>query len=216
MEFDLTPEEVRLIGCLMEKSVTTPDLYPLTLNALTNACNQKSSRDPVMHLEPGTVKHTARQLEAKYLLSVREGAKAGVEKYAQRLCNTTLSTLQLPPAQFAIITLLLLRGPQTPGELRARSGRLYAFADNQEVLDTLQELMERQGRALVARLPRKSGRQDHEYTHLFSGELESAPLEVEPGSIRPGAPSRIDQLEARVEALEQALKSLAENLGEEL
>ena len=216
MNLNLSPEEVRVIGCLMEKSVTTPDQYPLTLNALTNACNQKSSRDPVMQLEQGTVQRTARLLEDQYLLSVREGAKAGVEKYTQRLCNTQMATLQFSPAEFAVITLLLLRGPQTPGEIRSRSGRLYSFADNQEVSSTLTGLMEWESGALVARLPRKPGRQDHEYAHLFSGEIESVEAEVESSASQPRSPSRVEELEARVEALEHALKSLAEKLGEEV
>ncbi len=216
MNLNLTPEEVRVIGCLMEKSVTTPDQYPLTLNALTNACNQKSSREPVMQLEQGAVQHTVRQLEDQHLLSVREGAKAGVEKYTQRLCNTQMATLQFSPAEFAVMTLLLLRGPQTPGELRSPSGRLYTFADNQEVASTLAGLMEGENGVLVARLPRKPGRQDHEYAHLFSGEIESVEAEVTSLVSKPGAPSRVEDLEARVEALESALKSLAEKLGEEV
>ena len=216
MDVHLTPEEVRVIGCLMEKSVTTPDQYPLTLNGLTTACNQKSSRNPVMHMEQGEVQHTARQLEQKYLVSVREGAKFGVEKYSQRLCNTTMATLQFEPPEFALITLLLLRGPQTPGELRSRSGRLYAFEDNQEVVAVLQRLIDWEGTALVARLARKPGRQDHEYNHLFSGEMESVDLDAEPAASQPRASSRLDQLEARIEALEQQLKSLAEKLGEDL
>lgn len=216
MDINLTPEEARVIGCLMEKSVTTPDQYPLTLNALTNACNQKSSRDPVMQLEQGTVQHTTRQLEQKYLISIREGAKTGVEKYAQRLCNTMMAKLKFSPPEFAVITLLLLRGPQTPGELRARSGRLYEFADNSEVMQTLKRLMEWEHEPLVARLPRKAGRQDHEYAQLFSGELESVPMD--PGAAEAAAygTSRIDQLEARVEALEKSLRALADSLGESL
>lgn len=215
MDIHLTPEEVRVIGCLMEKSVTTPDQYPLTLNGLSAACNQKSSRNPVMHMEQGTVQHTVRQLEQKYLISVREGAKVGVEKYTQRLCNTTMATLQFAPPEFAVITLLLLRGPQTPGELRSRSGRLYAFADHQEVVDTLQRLIDWESAALVARLPRKAGRQDHEYAHLFSGDVASVALDAAP--VSPSrAPSRLDQLEARIETLERSLKSLAAGLGEDL
>lgn len=216
MDVDLSPEEARVIGCLMEKSVTTPDQYPLTLNALTNACNQKSSRDPVMQLEPGQVQHTVRQLKQKHLISVREGARAGVEKFSQRLCNTMMAKLQFTPPDFAVVTLLLLRGPQTPGELRAHAGRLHSFEDNQEVVDTLARLMDWERGALVARLPRRAGRQDHEYAHLFSGEVESVPAEMAPSDSQPRASSRIDQLERRVEALELALQSLADRLGEEV
>lgn len=215
MNIDLSPEETRVIGCLMEKAVTTPEQYPLTLNALTNACNQKSSRDPVMNLEQGVVQRTIRLLAEQYLVSVREGARAGVEKYSQRFCNTQLSKLKFSPAQYAVITLLLLRGPQTPGELRTRSGRLYTFADNDEVTATLNGLMEREGGPVVARLPRKPGRQDHEYMHLFAGEIESAPEEVVPRASAKSAPGdRFSVLERRIERLESALVALAEKLGE--
>ncbi len=163
IDFSLTPEELRVIGCLMEKAVTTPDQYPLTLNALTNACNQKSSRDPVMSLDQGAVARTAQQLEEKALLSSSEG-KSNVRKYTHRLCNTLLSELQFSEAEYAVICLLMLRGPQTPGELRTRSGRLYVFDDNEDVKAVLQALMDREDGPLVARLARKSGRKDHEYT----------------------------------------------------
>ena len=123
MQLKLTANEARVIGCLIEKSVVTPDQYPLTLNALTNACNQKSSRDPVMSLKQGEVQHVVRELEEKSLARTDENFKSRTEKYIQRFCNTRFSGYQFDPAQLAIICLLLLRGPQTPGELRARSGR---------------------------------------------------------------------------------------------
>ncbi|MCB1693825.1 MAG: DUF480 domain-containing protein [Pseudomonadales bacterium] len=215
MNIELTPEEVRVIGCLMEKAVTTPDQYPLTLNALTSACNQKSSRDPVMNLGQGAVQRTVRQLESRYLVATREGARNGVEKYTQRLCNTQLATLRLDPAQYAIVTLLLLRGPQTPGELRTRSDRLHKFADNAEVTATLAALIEREEGPVVARLPRKPGRQDHEYMHLFAGEVDSVEedLATRASSSAPRE-DRVAALERRLEKLEQAVASLAEKLGE--
>ncbi|XOV86177.1 MAG: YceH family protein [Pseudomonadota bacterium] len=206
MSLNLNPAEARVIGCLMEKAVTTPEQYPLTLNALTNACNQKSSRDPVMQLEQGLVQRTARKLAEQHLVMVREGAKAGVEKYTQRICNTPMAEWQFSEAEYAVICLLLLRGPQTPGELRTRSGRLHEFADNAAVAATLENLIER---GLVARLPRKPGRQDHEYMHQLAGEMESAAVEVvAPAAGRETRPGRIEQLEARVAALEAALESL--------
>lgn len=219
MSIQLTLEETRIIGCLMEKAVTTPDQYPLTLNALTNACNQKSSRQPVMNMQPGDVQRTANQLIENHFLSREEGFKHNTEKYSQRLCNSLLGEYQFNPAEYAIICLLLLRGPQTPGELRSRSGRLCVFEDNQQVTESLKALMEREGGAVVARLPRRSGRQDHEYAHVFSGEIESSP--EEPGIIQraPMASNRDEQmskLEARVTALENALKDLADRLGEDI
>jgi uncharacterized protein YceH (UPF0502 family) len=158
----------------MEKSVTTPDQYPLTLNALTNACNQKSSRDPVMSLSQGTVQHCVRELEGKHLLRLEENFKRGVEKYSQRFCNTSFSELQFDEAQFAIVCLLLLRGAQTPGELRARSGRLHEFADNQAVVESLDALNELHPDPLVVQLPRTPGRKDSEYMHLFAGAVDVA------------------------------------------
>ena len=123
---ELDDKEARVIGCLIEKSIVTPDQYPLTLNALTNACNQKSSRDPVMALTQGEVQHTIRTLEAKHFVRTEENFKSRTEKYSQRFCNSRYSELQFSDAEVAIVCLLLLRGPQTPGELRARSGRLLA------------------------------------------------------------------------------------------
>jgi uncharacterized protein YceH (UPF0502 family) len=204
----LTPEEARVIGCLMEKSVTTPDQYPLTLNALTNACNQKSSRDPVMSLEPGRVQQNVRQLEAKHLMQVDENFKSRVEKYDHRFCNTPFADLQLSEQEFAVICVLLLRGAQTPGELRTRCNRLFPFPDNQAVTDTLNDLMAREGGPLIARLSRSPGRQDHEYMHLFSGEIESVAEAAPPVRSRAPAGDRVGDLEARVTALEQELGEL--------
>jgi len=123
---ELNDIEARVIGCLIEKSIVTPDLYPLTLNSLTAACNQKSSRDPVMSLNQGEVQHTLGILEAKHLVRRDENFKSSTEKFSQRFCNTRYSNQQFEPPQLAIICLLLLRGPQTPGELRARSAGTVA------------------------------------------------------------------------------------------
>ena len=208
---DLNANEARVIGCLMEKSVTTPDQYPLTLNALTNACNQKSSRDPVMSLAQGVVQHTVRELEQKHLLLVEDNFKRGVEKYTQRFCNTSFSELQFDTAQFAIVCLLLLRGPQTPGELRARSGRLHAFEDNAAVVDALSGLIEREGDALVVKLPRTPGRKDAEYMHLFCGEvdLEAHASNAEARiSAEPSARINVAELEQRISDLETEVEKL--------
>jgi len=155
----------------MEKSVVTPDQYPITLNALTNACNQKSSREPVMNLEPGEVLGTLRSLQDKHLVRVEENFKTQVEKFTQRLCNTPFSDYQFDEAQFAIMTVLLLRGPRTPGELKANVGRLHTFADNEAVQETLNTLIDREGGAIIAQLPKKQGRRDNEYAHLLSGAV---------------------------------------------
>lgn len=217
----LNANEARVVGCLMEKSVITPDQYPLTLNALTNACNQKSSREPVMSLDQGTVQRAIRDLQAKHLVRVEENFKSGVEKYRQRLCNTAFSEYQLEAGQFAIICLLLLRGPQTPGELKAHSGRLHVFADNAEVVSALAGLMERDGDPLVVKLPRTPGRKDSEYMHLFLGPIDvgAYAAEAEAAAASTAAPAeratlaalaeRVSALEAEVEALKARLSPTA-------
>jgi len=209
MPIVLTQDEARVIGCLVEKSLLTPDQYPLTLNALTNACNQKSSRDPVLALDPGTVQRTARELGQRHLVSIDENFRGRAERYMQRLCNTPFSELQLAPPELAVMCLLLLRGPQTPGELRSRSGRLHSFPDNQVVTDTLRGLIEREGGPLVVRLPRTPGRLDSEYAHLLSGEVAvPPPADVRPAAVSVGPPDRVAALEARVDALERELAEL--------
>lgn len=211
----LTANECRVLGCLMEKSITTPEQYPLTLNALCNACNQKSARSPVMSLSQGEVQHTVRILEQQHLLRTEENFKRGVEKYTHRLCNSSYSELQFDSAQYAIICLMLLRGPQTPGELRARSGRLHEFADNQAVVETLDSLIDYPGDALVIKLPRSPGRKDSEYMHLLSGEVDLDAHAQEVESNRPEretAGSSLARLEARLEALESEVAALKQRL----
>lgn len=210
----LDDKQARVIGCLIEKSITTPDQYPLTLNALTNACNQKSSRDPVMAMSQGDVQHTVRTLEAKHLVRTEENFKNRTEKYSQRFCNTRYSDLQLDPAQVAIVCLLLLRGPQTPGELRARSGRLHTFEDNAAVVSALDGLIGREPEALVVKLPRTPGRKDAEYMHLFCGPVDVDAHVAQASAAKPAASprgsvaeliDRIDRLEAEVAELKQRL-----------
>lgn len=214
MPLVLSANEARVIGCLLEKSVITPEQYPLTLNALTNACNQKSGRDPVMSLQPGAVQRTVRDLEEKHLVRVEENFRSRVEKYVQRFCNTRYSDYQFDPAQFAVVCLLLLRGPQTPGELRARSGRLHTFADNEAVVDTLTGLMERE-EPLVVKLPRAPGRKDSEYMHLFSGPVDVQAPRPEAAPARRTREDGAANLAERVSALETQvaeLRDLVESL----
>ena len=211
MDIRFTPNEARVIGCLMEKSVVTPDQYPLSLNALVNACNQKSSREPVLNLDQGVVQRTANELaEKKHVMVENLGSR--VDKYRQRFCNTQFALIQFSPAEYSVICLLLLRGPQTPGELKSRSGRLHEFVTPEEVEAALESLMSRADGPYVARLPREPRRKDNAYAHLFGGPIESAPAEA-----RTEAPPRDDSalatLEQRVEALEQALAKLKVDLG---
>ena len=214
---ELNDKEARVIGCLIEKSVFTPDQYPLTLNALTNACNQKTGRDPVTSLTQGEVQRTIRALEEKHLARTEENFRSRTEKYSQRFCNTRYSDFQFDPAQLAVVTLLLLRGPQTPGELRARSGRLHTFADNADVVVALTSLIERDGEPLLVKLPRTPGRKDSEYMHLFCGPVD-VEAHVEAASHRKAAapPSRSStaELEARVSKLEAEVAELRERLGD--
>lgn len=208
---ELTQNEARVIGCLMEKSVLTPDAYPLTLNALTNACNQKSGRDPVMSLEQGKVQRTVRDLEAKHLVRIEENFKSRTEKYVQRFCNSRFSEYQFDPAQFAIVCLLLLRGAQTPGELRARSGRLHTFADNDAVVQALAGLVEREGDPSVVKLPRTAGRKDSEYMHLFFGPVDVQQHLAQAEAAKAAAPRErvsLSELEERVARLEQEIVEL--------
>ena len=208
MKLELTANEARVLGSLMEKSVVTPDVYPLTLNALTLACNQKSSRDPITALDPGTVERTVRELAGRHLVSIDENFRGRATKYAQRFCNTPYAECQLNEAEFALVCLLLLRGAQTPGELRARSGRLHEFADNAAVEATLHELLERADGPFVARLPMRAGRRDFEYMHLFYGPIETVDAAVVPRATATPGPDRIGRLESRIEALERELEEL--------
>jgi len=178
----LTITESRVIGCLIEKSVTTPDQYPLTLNALTNACNQKSARNPIMSLQQGEVQRTVRDLATKHLVMTEENFKRGTEKYIQRFCNSRFSDYQFDAPQLAIVCLLLLRGAQTPGELRARAGRLCEFEDNGAA--SVRELMEREAGPLIVKLPRMPGRKDSEYMHLFSGPVDVEERSAEFAAVR--------------------------------
>ena len=212
---ELNEVEARIVGCLIEKSVVTPNQYPLTLNALVNACNQKSARDPVMNLTPGEVQHAIRGLEAKHLVRTEENFKSRVEKYLQRFCNTRYSDFQFDDAERAIVCLLLLRGPQTPGELRARSGRLHTFADNSDVVVAASSLIERDGEPLLVKLPRSPGRKDSEYMHLFSGAVDvealAEQMEVERAAAESGRVT-VAELAERVANLEAEVARLRERL----
>jgi hypothetical protein len=167
-----------------------------------------------MSLTQGVVQHDLRILESNHLLRIEDGFKRGVEKYAQRFCNTSFSELQFDAAQFAIVCLLLLRGPQTPGELRARGGRLHEFADNAAVVEALDSLIEREGDALVIKLPRTPGRKDAEYMHLFCGPVDvQAHLEMQANKDSDSpARSSIADLEQRIGELEAEVAKLKERL----
>jgi hypothetical protein len=184
VKIELTPIEARVIGCLIEKQITTPDQYPLSLNALVNACNQKSNRDPVLELEERIVQHTVDDLGRKHLVVEKSGFGSRVPKYQHRFCNTEYGTLKLDPQELAIVCELLLRGPQTPGELRSRAARMADFSDVSEVEAALTRLSRREDGPFVTQLAREPGRRDSRWAHLFSGPVEGGGAELHPVDAR--------------------------------
>lgn len=224
MDIRLTSLEARVIGCLIEKAITTPDQYPLSLNALTNACNQKSNRDPVLDIDERTVQETVDALAKKHLIMERSGFGSRVPKYQHRFCNTGFGTLEFTPRETGIICELLVRGPQTPGELRSRAARMAEVNDVAEIEAALENLATRPDGPFVVRLPREPGRRDSRFAHLFSGEIdveaartESGPPEIastSSGARAPTGTERIERLERLVEELQQEVAALKARIGE--
>ena len=209
MDISLTPNEARVIGCLLEKQRTTPEHYPLSLNALTNACNQKSNRDPVLELEESTVRDTIDALIKKGYVSEKTGFGSRVTKYQHRFCNTEFGTLQFTDQEVGILCVLFLRGPQTPGELRTRTERLCKFQDIHEVESTLDNLMQREDGPFVTKLPREPGKREDRFSHLFCGEVELHDA-AEPTS---PAPMRPETGSDRVERLEETVNQLRDDVN---
>ncbi len=213
----LSTAEARVLGALVEKEVTTPDYYPLTMNALMNACNQRSNREPVMDLDEDDTRQALHALEAKGLAGRARSADGRVTKYEHWLGEA----FNFTRAETALICVLLLRGPQTPGELRGRTERLHPFEEIADVLASLQRLMERDP-ALVALLPRQPGTKEARYAHLLSGPVESiaVPLPVrsdyapQAAAVLPEQSDRIAQLEAVVAELRQELNALKRKFDE--
>lgn len=174
MKIALTPLEARVIGCLIEKQITTPDQYPLSLNALVNACNQKSNRDPVLELDEPTVQGVVDGLSRKYFVTEKSGFGSRVVKYQHRFCNTEFGPLKFSPQELAIVCELLLRGPQTPGELRTRASRMAPFGDVTEAEHALERLATRDDGPFVVKLAREPGRRESRYAHLFGGPVAGA------------------------------------------
>jgi uncharacterized protein YceH (UPF0502 family) len=214
MTIELSAHEARVIGCLIEKEITTPEQYPLSLNALVNACNQKSNRDPVMDLDESTVQQTVDQLVKRYLVSEHGGFGSRVAKYQHRFCNTEYGTLKFTPQELGIVCELLLRGPQTPGELRSRASRLCPLKDVTEVEAALDSLARREDGPYVKRLPREPGKRESRFAHLFGGEIaDDDETETAPATAAESA--TVAQLEERVAQLEAAMlemKTLIDSL----
>ena len=201
MDSILSQIETRVLGALIEKQITTPDYYPLTLNALTIACNQKSNRDPVLTLEETTVVRVLDDLREKKLAWRVTGVGSRVPKYRHDITNV----YKLSPQEVAIVCVLFLRGPQTPGELRSRTSRLYEFDNLEEVETTLIGLMERED-PYVIKLPREIGRREQRYAHLFSGEVKIEESEKQ---------KKIED-EIREEVLERDRKEMLDKMMESL
>ena len=200
----LTTAEARVLGCLIEKEATTPDAYPLTVNAAHVAANQKTAREPVMNLDPGDVHHALRQLDERKL--ARQVFSSRAERYEHRAG----AYFSLPQAQVALLGLLLLRGPQTVGELLARSERLAKFADADDVRHHLDRLAQRQP-ALVVQIPRGPGQREDRYMHLLSGPVDVAAINERMSAQR--SDSEPSALEARVAGLESEVAALREEIA---
>ena len=207
MQIQLSPLEGRVLGCLIEKEITTPDQYPLSLNALTNACNQKTNREPVLELDEPTVQQTLDQLSRRHLVMERSGFGSRVVKYRHRLCNGDHNPLQFSPQELAIVCELLLRGPQTAGELRTRAHRLAPFASLDEVEATLERLASRADGPFVARLPRQPGAREARVAQLFTGAPQTAAVATT-RTAADGGGAQASSLAARVAQLEVLLAEL--------
>lgn len=216
MKYQLSPLEARVIGCLLEKQVTTPEQYPLSINGVVTACNQKTNREPVMTLSEAEVQDQLDTLVKRHYLRTVSGFGNRVTKYEQRFCNSEFGDLKLSTAEVALVTTLLLRGAQTPGELRGRAQRMHEFADMAEVENTLERLANREDGPFVVRLPREPGKRESRYMHLFSGEVDLQAVTTQ--SDAPAADdsllARVEMLEGEVAELKQRLDSLLAHLGE--
>jgi len=206
----LNPAEARVLGSLVEKDITTPDYYPLSLNALINACNQKNNREPVTNFDEETVRLALRNLSDKQLAGMARGAEGRVAKYEHRLQEV----FNFTRPETAILCVLLLRGPQTPGELRGRTERMHRFEDLDEVLSGLQQLMRREP-PLAKALGRRPGTKEIRYAHLLSGDVEAwePPAETASSGVI-DENERVAHLEAQVSALQAEVAELKQQMAE--
>jgi uncharacterized protein len=214
MTVELTVQEARVIGCLMEKQIATPDQYPLSLNALTNACNQKSNRDPVLNMSERDVQGIVDALMRKQFVLEKSGFGSRVPKYHQLFCNTQFGTLKFSPLQTAVVCELLLRGPQTPGELRTHAARLAPVGDVGEIEKAVEDLMMRPEGPYIVKLARQPGRRESRYAQLFTGPItagladeDTLDLAADSSSI-PGRASPDGALMQRIGLLEAEVAEL--------
>lgn len=210
MNIVLNPAEARVLGALVEKDITTPDYYPLSLNALINACNQKNNREPVTNFDEETVRLALRNLSDKRLAGPASGADGRVTKYEHRLQEV----FNFTRPETAILCVLLLRGPQTPGELRGRTERMHRFEDLDEVLSGLQQLMRREP-PLAKALGRRPGTKEIRYAHLLSGDVEAwePPAETASSGVT-DENERVAHLEAQVSALQSEVAELKQQMAD--
>ena len=214
MQEVLTPLEQRVLGCLIEKQITTPDYYPMTLNALTNACNQKSNRDPVVQFEENDVVRGIEGLRRKGFAQLVEAAGSRIPKYQHSLPRV----YDLTRPEIAVLCELLLRGPQTVGELKNRASRMYEFAGLDQVETTLHDLIGRE-QPLAVKLPRQVGRKENRFMHLLGGmpdmteEPHGLPPEAATMAVR-GENERIARLEEDVASLQQAIADIQRQFDE--
>ena len=210
MNIVLNEIEVRVLGALVEKDITTPDYYPLSLNALVNACNQKNNRDPVMNLEEVAVRNALNALHEHGLAGPASGADSRVTKYEHRLQET----FNLSRGEAAVLCVLLLRGPQTPGELRGRTERMHRFEDLDAVQSSLQKLMQREP-PLVAVLLRQPGTKEFRYAHMLAGEVVTGELDL-PRMVSSPSSSADHELVKRLEEAVTALRNEVSELKQQL
>ncbi|GEK08561.1 YceH family protein [Pseudoalteromonas peptidolytica] len=206
----LDAHEQRVLGSLIEKQVTTPEQYPMSLNSLTNACNQKSNRDPVMELSQHQVLDTLKRLQEKRLITCDEALSGRVDKYSQRFCNSDFGHLKVDAKQKAIVCLLLLRGAQTPGELRTRSNRLAEFSSVQEVESTLATMQQNEH---VMKLAREPGKRESRYQHLFGDQAEQTSAIASDSEPAVQSQTELESLMAEIEQLKQELATIKQHLG---
>ncbi len=212
MHIQMTPLEARVLAALIEKEITTPDQYPLSLNALTNACNQKTNRDPVLSLDDRTVQEVLDGLSKRHLVLERSGFGSRVVKYRHRLCNGDHNPLKFSSQELAVMCELMLRGPQTPGELRSRAQRLAAFTDLGDIETTLELLLAREDGPYVVKLPRQPGARESRFCQLFTGEPDLEALTATAARAEPAA-AHEPGLADRVQALEEALAAVRAELA---
>ena len=205
MEFKLTENQVRVLGSLIEKDITTPEYYPLSLNALVNACNQKSNRDPVMQLNEDAVRDALESLQEQRLAGPARGADSRVTKYEQRLQEV----FNFTRAETAVLCVLLLRGPQTPGELRGRAERMHRFETLEDVQSAVQKLMQRDP-PLAKVLPRQPGTKESRYAHLLAGDVVEAEGPAQAGAAVERNPANAE----RIARLEEEVVELRREVGE--